>query len=166
MDGKKVTLPYIKLGVLSVMRDGYRVILRTNGGEWICLVNTAASYHDHHHDQHHHHQHHHHHGCCWCWIACQSSLGRSVSPAAFSYTRQQRQYCSRSCRHFNWQQWLYKLQGDEEGKVRLNLSTRKRRQRRMRICFHFSKYSSSAASMSSWCEYMVPHSLAKIKCAK
>ena len=34
VDGKKVTLPYIKLGVLSVMRDGYRVILRTNGGEW------------------------------------------------------------------------------------------------------------------------------------
>jgi hypothetical protein len=32
VDGKKVTLPYIKLGVLSVMRDGYRVILRTNGG--------------------------------------------------------------------------------------------------------------------------------------
>ena len=32
VDGKKVTLPYIKLGVLSVMRDGYRVILRTNEG--------------------------------------------------------------------------------------------------------------------------------------
>ena len=37
VDGKKVTLPYIKLGVLSVMRDGYRVILRTNGGEWILI---------------------------------------------------------------------------------------------------------------------------------
>ena len=32
VDGKKVALPYIKLGVLSVMRDGYRVILRTNEG--------------------------------------------------------------------------------------------------------------------------------------
>ena len=37
VDGKKVTLPYIKLGVLSVMRDGYRVILRTNGGEWTLI---------------------------------------------------------------------------------------------------------------------------------
>ena len=33
VDGKKVTLPYIKLGVLSVMKDGYRVILRTNEGK-------------------------------------------------------------------------------------------------------------------------------------
>ena len=32
VDGKKVALPYIKLGVLSVMKDGYRVILRTNEG--------------------------------------------------------------------------------------------------------------------------------------
>jgi len=32
VDGKKVSLPYIKLGVLSVMKDGYRVILRTNEG--------------------------------------------------------------------------------------------------------------------------------------
>ena len=32
VDGKKVALPFIKLGVLSVMRDGYRVILRTNEG--------------------------------------------------------------------------------------------------------------------------------------
>ena len=38
VDGKKVTLPYIKLGVLSVMRDGYRVILRTNGGELISFL--------------------------------------------------------------------------------------------------------------------------------
>ena len=38
VDGKKVTLPYIKLGVLSVMRDGYRVILRTNGGESISFL--------------------------------------------------------------------------------------------------------------------------------
>ena len=37
VDGKKVTLPYIKLGVLSVMRDGYRVILRTKGGEWTLI---------------------------------------------------------------------------------------------------------------------------------
>ena len=33
VDGKKVAQPYIKLGVLSVMKDGYRVILRTNEGE-------------------------------------------------------------------------------------------------------------------------------------
>ena len=33
VDGKKVSLPYIKLGVLSVMKDGYRVILRTNEGK-------------------------------------------------------------------------------------------------------------------------------------
>ena len=33
IDGKKVSLPYIKLGVLSVMKDGYRVILRTNEGK-------------------------------------------------------------------------------------------------------------------------------------
>ena len=33
VDGKKVTLPFIKLGVLSVMKDGYRVILRTNEGK-------------------------------------------------------------------------------------------------------------------------------------
>ncbi len=33
VNGKKVTLPYIQLGVLSVMRDGYRVILRTTEGE-------------------------------------------------------------------------------------------------------------------------------------
>ena len=32
VDGKKVVLPYIKLGVLSVMKDGYRIILRTNEG--------------------------------------------------------------------------------------------------------------------------------------
>jgi hypothetical protein len=32
VDGKRVNLPYIKLGVLSVMQDGYRVILRTNEG--------------------------------------------------------------------------------------------------------------------------------------
>jgi hypothetical protein len=33
VDGKRVNLPYIKLGVLSVMQDGYRVILRTNEGK-------------------------------------------------------------------------------------------------------------------------------------
>ena len=33
IDGKKVSLPYIRLGVLSVMKDGYRVILRTNEGK-------------------------------------------------------------------------------------------------------------------------------------
>ena len=38
VDGKKVTLPYIKLGVLSVMKDGYRVILRTNEGKTILSV--------------------------------------------------------------------------------------------------------------------------------
>eukprot|EP00095_Tigriopus_kingsejongensis_P012565 maker-scaffold257_size234952-snap-gene-1.18 protein:Tk12565 transcript:maker-scaffold257_size234952-snap-gene-1.18-mRNA-1 annotation:"bmp-binding endothelial regulator protein" len=32
VDGKKVSLPYIKLGSLSVMKDGYRVVLRTNTG--------------------------------------------------------------------------------------------------------------------------------------
>lgn len=32
IDGKKVTLPYLKFGALSVMKDGYRVILRTNEG--------------------------------------------------------------------------------------------------------------------------------------
>ena len=42
VDGKKVTLPYIKLGVLSVMRDGYRVILRTNGGEWTLIYPARA----------------------------------------------------------------------------------------------------------------------------
>ena len=47
-------------------------------------------------DHHHHNHHNHHHdGCCWCWIACQSSLGRSVSPAAFSnllHSPEQRHY--------------------------------------------------------------------------
>lgn len=33
VDGKRVSLPYIKLGSLSVMKDGYRVVLRTNTGE-------------------------------------------------------------------------------------------------------------------------------------
>ena len=33
VDGKRVTLPFIKLGSLSVMKDGYRVILRTNAGK-------------------------------------------------------------------------------------------------------------------------------------
>ena len=33
INGKKVTLPYILLGKLSVMKDGYRVILRTNEGK-------------------------------------------------------------------------------------------------------------------------------------
>lgn len=33
IDGKKVTLPYIKLGALSIMKDGYRVVLRTNEGK-------------------------------------------------------------------------------------------------------------------------------------
>ena len=32
VDGRRVALPFIKLGVMSVMRDGYRVILRTNEG--------------------------------------------------------------------------------------------------------------------------------------
>lgn len=32
VDGKRVSLPYIKLGSLSVMKDGYRVVLRTNTG--------------------------------------------------------------------------------------------------------------------------------------
>ena len=44
VDGKKVTLPYIKLGVLSVMRDGYRVILRTNGGEFISSLWTIVEW--------------------------------------------------------------------------------------------------------------------------
>ena len=33
IDGKKVPLPYIKLGSLSIMKDGYRVVLRTNDGK-------------------------------------------------------------------------------------------------------------------------------------
>jgi hypothetical protein len=32
IDGKRVSLPYIKLGALSVMKDGYRVVLRTHEG--------------------------------------------------------------------------------------------------------------------------------------
>ncbi len=39
VDGKKVSLPYIKLGVLSVMQDGYRVILRTNEGRFRLILN-------------------------------------------------------------------------------------------------------------------------------
>ena len=42
VDGKKVTLPYIKLGVLSVMKDGYRVILRTNEGKISVLLLTLS----------------------------------------------------------------------------------------------------------------------------
>ena len=38
VDGKKVALPYIKLGVMSVMKDGYRVILRTNEGQCSLLT--------------------------------------------------------------------------------------------------------------------------------
>jgi hypothetical protein len=37
IDGKRVSLPYIKLGALSVMKDGYRVILRTNEGKCFIL---------------------------------------------------------------------------------------------------------------------------------
>ena len=33
IDGKRVSLPYIKLGALSVMKDGYRVVLRTHEGK-------------------------------------------------------------------------------------------------------------------------------------
>ena len=32
VNGKRVSLPYIKLGSLSVIKDGYRVMLRTNAG--------------------------------------------------------------------------------------------------------------------------------------
>ena len=44
VDGKKVTLPYIKLGVLSVMRDGYRVILRTNEGRSKKIISKDRLY--------------------------------------------------------------------------------------------------------------------------
>ena len=37
VDGKKVDLPFIKLGVMSVMQDGYRVILRTNEGKGLSI---------------------------------------------------------------------------------------------------------------------------------
>eukprot|EP00096_Caligus_rogercresseyi_P014014 TRINITY_DN6566_c0_g1_i1.p1 TRINITY_DN6566_c0_g1~~TRINITY_DN6566_c0_g1_i1.p1 ORF type:complete len:413 (-),score=116.73 TRINITY_DN6566_c0_g1_i1:591-1829(-) len=32
INGKRVSLPYIKLGTLSIMQDGYRIVLRTNEG--------------------------------------------------------------------------------------------------------------------------------------
>jgi len=32
IDGKRVSLPHIKLGSLSIMKDGYRVVVRTNEG--------------------------------------------------------------------------------------------------------------------------------------
>ena len=32
VNGKRVALPYIKLGSFSVLKDGYRIILRTNEG--------------------------------------------------------------------------------------------------------------------------------------
>ncbi len=35
VDGKRVKLPYIKLGALSVMKEGYKVHLRTNLGEFV-----------------------------------------------------------------------------------------------------------------------------------
>lgn len=42
VDGKKVALPYIKLGVLSVMKDGYRVILRTNEGKIVLMLKECS----------------------------------------------------------------------------------------------------------------------------
>ena len=47
VDGVKVELPYIKLGVLSVMRDGYRVILRTNEGRSLAPPHTSVRHHTH-----------------------------------------------------------------------------------------------------------------------
>ena len=44
MDGKRVNLPYIKLGVLSVMQDGYRVILRTNEGRTLMIYCVHYTY--------------------------------------------------------------------------------------------------------------------------
>lgn len=39
VDGKRVNLPYIKLGSFSVMKDGYRVVLRTNTGKQALIQN-------------------------------------------------------------------------------------------------------------------------------
>ena len=33
IDGKRVALPYIELGSFSIIKDGYRVVLRTNEGK-------------------------------------------------------------------------------------------------------------------------------------
>merc|ERR1712038_1592327 len=32
INGKRVTLPYIRMGVLSAMKDGYKIVLRTADG--------------------------------------------------------------------------------------------------------------------------------------
>ena len=45
IDGKKVPLPYIKLGSLSIMKDGYRVVLRTNDGKKKNIQKARLSYH-------------------------------------------------------------------------------------------------------------------------
>ncbi len=36
VNGKRVELPYIVLGRFSIFKDGYRVVLRVNGGEKVC----------------------------------------------------------------------------------------------------------------------------------
>lgn len=41
INGKKVSLPYILLGKLSVMKDGYRVILRTNEGKTTSSITSS-----------------------------------------------------------------------------------------------------------------------------
>ena len=33
INGKRVTLPYIRMGVLSAMKDGYKIVLRTADGK-------------------------------------------------------------------------------------------------------------------------------------
>ena len=38
INGKRVPLPYIKLRTLSVMKDGYRVIVRTNEGKFLSKI--------------------------------------------------------------------------------------------------------------------------------
>ena len=45
IDGKKVPLPYIKLGSLSIMKDGYRVVLRTNDGKKKNIQKARLSHH-------------------------------------------------------------------------------------------------------------------------
>ena len=43
INGKRVPLPYIKLGSLSIMKDGYRVVVRTNEGKNFFLNTTQLT---------------------------------------------------------------------------------------------------------------------------
>ena len=41
INGKRVTLPYIRMGVLSAMKDGYKIVLRTADGKFLKIFYIA-----------------------------------------------------------------------------------------------------------------------------